>query len=730
LRTAEEVRDHHDAEPQEGEDRRSEADAQQRQLIADISHELKTPLSITIGLLDRVLNDSVLPAPAHRDILAACRRAQSMQVQVDQLLAVARIEAGRFEFVPVPCDLADLARRVATGFDSVATAHDVSLDVQVPPSVIVIADPERVASAITNLVSNALKATPPGGRVRVKLRERHGKARLEVSDTGPGVPARLREAIFERFRQGGGDLLGGSGIGLALVKEIVTRHGGSISIATAPGGGALFRLEFGLAPPGAAAAPPPDIGAVIRPSRERLRGHLSRRPDAPRQLGKPDGRPRIMLVGDDVELGLWLTDHLSDRYAIQRVGSAEDALQELERQPPDVLLTDLALPVMSGGALIEELRSRPEHDQMPIVALCGEPDPALGERLLRAGAQDFVRTPFTEGELAARIDGIVARRAEELRVRETAALAEATYEQAPLGVGVVGRDGRWRRANHALCSLLGYSARELRQMTLDEVTAPEDVGVERRHLEDALAGRTRGFQIEKRLRRADGEYMWTLLSVAPVADGLQGPHLVVLVDDIGERRAMEDRLRQLAVNDELTGLPCRREFERRLGRRLRRARSCGALLLVDIDGFAALNRRHGVAVGDRMLRAVARAVVATAPRGALAGRVHGDRMAVLLTRTSPAAVREVAAALGDAARRCGVSARGNRIRLSASIGGATLPPGTSVDAAFAAAEQALEKVKRAGGGGIEVLAGPFKSRGRVRRTRATGTAAPLRRTVG
>jgi diguanylate cyclase (GGDEF)-like protein/PAS domain S-box-containing protein len=696
----------------------ADADARRRRFITNISHELKTPLSITIGLLDRVLNDSVLSPPARRDIVAASRQAQSMRVQVDELLTVARIEAGRFELERVPCDLADLTRRVAAGFESVATAQAITMDVQTPRTAIVAADPQRLASAITNLVSNALKATPPGGRVGVELRERRGKARLEVSDTGSGVPAHLRQEIFERFQQGDHARPDGSGIGLALVYEIVRQHEGSISISRARGGGALFRLEFALAPPGSAAAAPPDIGAVIRPSRERLRGELSRRARASRERsGEPDGRPSVLLVEDDRELGQRLAEQLSARYAVRTVESAEQALEEIEEWPPDMLLTSVALAGMSGEALIEELRSRPERDHLPIVALAGKPDPALAERLLRNGAQDFVSTPFTDAELAARIDGILARRAQELTMAEKAALAHTSFEHGPLGVGLLESDGRWLRANHALCGLLGYSQRELRQMTLDELTVPEDVGVEQRHLHDALAGRTRGFQVEKRLRRADGEYFWALLSVAALADGEYGPRLIVHVDDVTERRAADQALRRLTASDGLTGLHSRREFERRMARRLQRARGSGALLLVDIDDFASLNREHGRAAGDRVLRAVARAVRASSPRGALVGRVDGDRFAVLLTRTAHDGALACATALRDAVRRADVRVRGAMIELSASVGGAMFAPGSGLDEAFAMAEDALGVGKLADG--VEVPDMPPESRGRAGRTRTT-----------
>jgi diguanylate cyclase (GGDEF)-like protein/PAS domain S-box-containing protein len=476
----------------------------------------------------------------------------------------------------------------------------------------------------------------------------------------------------------------------------------------------MFRLEFALAPPGSAATAAPEIGRAIRSSRERLRDELARE-----QSGQPDDRPLILFVEDNGGLGTRHTKYLSARYAIRHVGSAEHALQEIERQPPDVLLTDVALPGMSGGALIEELRSRPEHDHLPIVALSGEPDPAMVEQLLRAGAQDFVLKPFTAAELAARLDGILARRAEELTAGERAALAEASFEQAPLGVGLLEPDGRWLRANQALCALLGYSQCELRQITLDELTAPEDVGVERGHLNDALAGRTRGLQVEKRLRRANGEYVWALLSVAALSDGEHGPRLVVHVDDVGDRRSAEDTLRWLAVNDDLTGLHGRREFERRMARRLRRARASGALLLVDIDDFRSINRGHGRAAGDRVLRTVAGAVRAAAPTGSLAGRVDGDRLAVLLRQTDHQAALQVAAALGEGVRRCGVHWRGARIRLSATVGGAVFAPGGSVDAAFVTAEDALDAGKLVGGGVVQVAEVPPKPRGPARGTNAT-----------
>jgi diguanylate cyclase (GGDEF)-like protein/PAS domain S-box-containing protein len=710
LRTAEAATIRDNAELHELADKLGEVDATRRRFITDVGHEFKTPLSIAVGLLDRALNDWVLPAPAQRDILGARRHTQSLQVLVDQLLTAARIEAGRVELVRVPCDLADLTRRVGAEFEAVAAAQSVTLEIETPRTVVVVADPERLASAITNVLSNALKVTPHDGRVRVELRERRRKALLEVSDTGPGVPARLREAIFERFCQGGGQRAGGSGIGLALVNEIVALHGGSVSVGEAAAGGAVLRLELPLAPSGATVAPLPDIGAAPRLSCQRLRAQLSRgRPAAGELAADADARPRVLLVEDHADLGMRLAKRLSPRFAVRHVDSAERALRELERSPHDLVVTDIVLPGRSGEALVAMLRSRPECDDMPIIAMSGGTDPRLCERLLRAGAQDFVSKPLNERELVARIDGMIARRAQEQTARDAAALAEASIQQAALGVGMLEIGGRWLRANRALCAMLGYSEQELRQMTLDELTAPEDVGIERRHLQAALDRQTRGFQVEKRLRRADGAYIWVLLSIAAIFRSGRPTRLVVHAHDAGERRADADALRHMEAFDELTGFLRRREFERRLGRKLRHPRGAGALLLVDIDKFRSVNHRAGRLAGDRVLRAVAKAIRAAAPNDALIGRITGDSFGVFVMRTSLDEAEALAAALTAAVAACAVTAGRSAVRVSARVGAVMLSPGATVDTALAGAEDALGEARR--GGGMHVRAPRPSQRG-------------------
>ena len=270
-------------------------------------------------------------------------------------------------------------------------------------------------------------------------------------------------------------------------------------------------------------------------------------------------------------------------------------------------------------------------------------------------------------------------------------------EQAALGVAILAVDGHWLRANQALCAMLGYTEQELRQMTLDELTAPEDVGIERSYLEAALERKTRGFQIEKRLRHADGEYIWLLLSIAAIFRTGRPTRLVLHVHDASERREIADALHHLETHDEQTGLLRRREFERRLGRHLRRLGGAGALLLVDIDKFASVNRRVGRAAGDRVLRAVSKAITAAAPNDALIGRIAGDLFAVFVARTCLDETEALAATLVAAVGACATVAGDTTVCVSSRVGAVMVSAGDTVDTVLVGAEQALSTARRGGG---------------------------------
>ena len=217
--------------------------------LAAAAHELKTPIAVALALCASAAETNN-PIAMRRDIGRIAANVRAVREQLDVLLDAERLRgdtALRLERV----NIAALVREAATRFTCVAARRRVTVAVEAPADLAAVVDRDRLGVAVRNLIANAVRHARDGGIVRLRLSElRHrGRARLEVADDGPGVPEALRDAVFERYRRfDGGGRSGGSGIGLAVVREIALAHGGDIAVGGAPEGGALFALELPLAP--------------------------------------------------------------------------------------------------------------------------------------------------------------------------------------------------------------------------------------------------------------------------------------------------------------------------------------------------------------------------------------------------------------------------------------------------------------------------------------------------
>jgi signal transduction histidine kinase len=229
----------------------------QRAFVADASHELRTPLTSILANLE--LLEAELTGEQREMADSALRSSKRMRRLVGDLLLLARADAGR-ESPHTPVDLTEVAREAAQEAGALSSDHPVSLDLTGPVTLDGVADDlHRLAG---NLVENALIHTAAGTPVTVSVRREGDSAVLEVADRGPGVPAGLRERVFERFARGSGDTAraGGSGLGLAIVKAVADAHGGSVELLDAPGGGARFVVSL---PIGSPAAVRSDSGATV-----------------------------------------------------------------------------------------------------------------------------------------------------------------------------------------------------------------------------------------------------------------------------------------------------------------------------------------------------------------------------------------------------------------------------------------------------------------------------------
>jgi signal transduction histidine kinase len=219
-------------------------DDEHRELLADVGHELKSPLSIMLALCGRLEDSGRLASEDAQDVARIRANAYTMLRRVQDLMLMARLEHAELQLEAAVVDVAGIVRTCVDGFGSVAALRNLEVRLTVPERLAAVADEEKLVSVVSNLVANAIRHAPPGGVVRCSLETGPGKLILEVADDGPGVPADQRETIFERYRRGSRSA--GTGLGLAIVGEIASLHGGAVAVGDAPEGGALFTVELPL----------------------------------------------------------------------------------------------------------------------------------------------------------------------------------------------------------------------------------------------------------------------------------------------------------------------------------------------------------------------------------------------------------------------------------------------------------------------------------------------------
>jgi signal transduction histidine kinase len=220
------------------------ADDEHRQLLADVGHELKSPLSIMLALCARLEESGRLDGQDAEDVARIRANAYTMLRRVQDLMLMSRLESAEQQLEAAIVDVAAVVRSCADGFASVAAQRELDLRVDLPDELPAVVDEEKLVSVVSNLVANAIRHARHGGTVRCSLSSAPGRMLLEVADDGPGVAPDQRETIFERYRRGARSA--GTGLGLAIVGEIAALHGGSVTVTDAPEGGALFMVALPL----------------------------------------------------------------------------------------------------------------------------------------------------------------------------------------------------------------------------------------------------------------------------------------------------------------------------------------------------------------------------------------------------------------------------------------------------------------------------------------------------
>jgi len=373
--------------------------------LAVLSHELRTPLSIIMGWVS-ILRSKKCSEADLAEALNVIQRSTDAQVRIiSDILDVSRIISGKMTMDIRPCDLAAV---IEAGVDSTrpaAEARGITLDIDLHPSARhASCDATRMQQVIWNLVSNAIKFTPKGGRVSVKLFRDRSELHIEVSDTGEGIDPEFMPHIFDRFRQADGSSrrkAGGLGLGLSIVKHIVEAHGGVIEVRSVVGRGATFIVRL----PVKAVAVNEDGEAVLSGLRSADERGATRFPPV-----RLNGL-RVLVVDDEPDARRLLVRVLEEVGAIvTAAGSTAEALDALAKHRPEVLVSDIGMPGEDGFDLIRQVRSRGLHARdLPAVALTAFVQKDDQRRALLAGFQFHVAKPADPHDLTAIIASLAGR---------------------------------------------------------------------------------------------------------------------------------------------------------------------------------------------------------------------------------------------------------------------------------------------------------------------------------
>jgi signal transduction histidine kinase len=399
----------------------AEIDRAKTAFFSNVSHEFRTPLTLMLGPLEDALASPALPQSLRDGLGVAHRNSLRLLKLVNTLLDFSRIEAGRAEAFYEESDVGAFTSELASVFRAAAERAGLSLEVSCEPvERPVYLDRGMWEKVVLNLLSNAFKFTLEGG-IAVTVREVGEQVIVSVRDTGCGIPAADLPHVFERFhrvRGARGRTHEGTGIGLALVQELVQLHGGTVTAESELGRGTTFRIAL---PTGSAHLPKDRLRptrplgatpAAAAPYVEEALGALSdgaaRASEgdpagAPRAPGAPAGGARVLLADDNPDMRDYLRRLLAAHWEVECVMDGDAALAAVRARPPDLVVSDIMMPKRDGFEVLKAIREDPATRTLPVILLSARAGEEARVEGIEAGADDYLTKPFSARELLARV---------------------------------------------------------------------------------------------------------------------------------------------------------------------------------------------------------------------------------------------------------------------------------------------------------------------------------------
>ena len=406
----------------------AEIDRAKTIFFSNISHEFRTPLTLLLGPIEDALNDPASIAVDRYRLGIAHRNALRMQKLVNTLLEFSRIEAGRMEGRFSQVDIGAFTKELASSFRSAIEKAGMQLHTsydEIRDDVYV--DVNMWEMIILNLVSNAFKYSRQGS-IEVNVRQVGDEVHTTVTDTGVGIPGDELEKIFQRFHRIDniqGRSQEGTGIGLAMVKELVKLHKGSVAVSSILGTGSTFTVSL---PVGKAHLPADRIVAIQSdipafkhadafvtealkwiPGEEQALLDITPGDALYQKFAASPSRSayKVLLADDNADMREYVSRLLSDHYTVVTAVDGEDAFEKMKRFRPDLLLSDIMMPGMDGFSLLKKIRQDADLGNTPIILLSARAGEEAKVEGLGAGADDYLTKPFSARELLARVDGSI-----------------------------------------------------------------------------------------------------------------------------------------------------------------------------------------------------------------------------------------------------------------------------------------------------------------------------------
>ncbi len=424
-----------------------EMDRVKSRFFANVSHEMRTPLTLLIGPLENLARRLGPSADAAtRDILASMQNnGMRLLKLINDLLELIRLESGRLEVKREPLEVVEFINGLASAVRQMAADKGITLETTVEPELdSILGDRDKLEKILLNLLFNALKFTPTNGHIWLKAGVVDSNYYLVVQDTGIGIAEKSLPFVFDRFWQEDGSSkrkFQGVGIGLALVKELAQNMGGQVSVVSELGKGTTFTVRLPLERPTKsdfASLPAPAVGVENGQSQtEEWLVNLYRRAEFfPTSANKPasarekiaaqNGRPVVLVADDEPDMRRFLVSQLEGYYEVVEAADGNEASEKAQSILPDVILLDLMMPHKDGMQVCQELREYAPTSTIPVIMLTARADEEIKFNALKTGVNDFLAKPFSTHELQARIRNLIeSHQFQRKLTRQNAALSNA-----------------------------------------------------------------------------------------------------------------------------------------------------------------------------------------------------------------------------------------------------------------------------------------------------------------